>query len=86
MTDREKEAGKPSIEPRCLTKSQAAKYCGLTLSGFGAWQVAGIVPGPIPGTKRWDRKAIDKASGIRAPDATTNDDVEKWFAKHAARR
>ena len=50
-----------SLEPRILTKKQAAVYCGLTESGFQAWIDAGRVPGPLPGTKRYDRLAIDRA-------------------------
>jgi hypothetical protein len=56
------------LEPRGLSREQAAAYCGCTVSAFDDWQRRRIVPGPIPGTKRWDRKAIDtaldKASGL----------------------
>ena len=66
---RDKDAPSPAIEPRCLTQQQAAAYCSLTPSGFAAWCRQGIVSDPIPGTKRWDRKALDatldKASGRR---------------------
>lgn len=58
-----------AIDRRCLTREQAAEYCGVSPSGFSAWQRQGLVPGPIPGTNRWDRKALDaaldKASGLR---------------------
>jgi hypothetical protein len=48
--------------PRCLSRRQAAEYCGCeSLSAFDSWVRRGIVPGPIKGTKRWDRKAIDAA-------------------------
>ncbi|MFG1289612.1 hypothetical protein [Xanthobacter versatilis] len=49
---RDKNTSGPTIEPRCLTQQQAAAYCGLTASGFAAWQRQGIVPGLIPGAKR----------------------------------
>ncbi|MFG1381255.1 hypothetical protein [Xanthobacter versatilis] len=72
----------PTIEPRCLTQQQAAAYCGLTASGFAAWCRQGIVPGPIPGTKRWDRHALDaaldKASGLRHAEAEPEDAYTKW--------
>ncbi len=55
-----------TAERRCFTREQAADYCGLSPEGFAAWQRQGIVPGPIPGTKRWDRKALDAASTRRA--------------------
>ncbi|QFR34722.1 hypothetical protein GBB76_17325 [Ancylobacter sp. TS-1] len=67
-----------------MAKAQAAAYCGLTPSGFSAWVKAGIVPGPIPGTQRYDRKAIDAAldrhSGIVAPaEPTSYDPLEEWL-------
>lgn len=69
-------------QQRCLTRGQAAAYCGLTSAGFTAWCRQGIVPGPIPGTKRWDRKALDaaldKASGMKHADADLPDPFEAW--------
>jgi len=38
------------IEPRLITKAQAAEYCGLSPAGYDAWFKAGRLPGPIPGT------------------------------------
>jgi hypothetical protein len=53
---------------RVLSAREAAAYCGLSLAGFRAWKARGIIPGPIKGTYKYDRKAldlaIDKASGI----------------------
>ena len=73
-----------SIEPRGLTREDAAAYCGLTPEGFDEWVRRGIVPGPIPGTQRWDRKAIDlaldRASGIATMKESAFDD---WKARHA---
>jgi hypothetical protein len=76
------------IEPRLMTKAQAASYCGVTPSGFTAWIKAGIVPGPLPGTQRYDRKALDAAldrhSGLSvtmAPDAE-DDPLEKWLREN----
>lgn len=87
---RDKDIPAPAIEPRRLTLRQAADYCALMPSGFAAWQRQGIVPGPIPGTKRWDRKALDaaldKASGLReAGGSPVNDEVEEWFRRDAQR-
>lgn len=71
-----------AIEPRCLTPRQTAGYCALTRSGFSAWQRQGLVPGPIPGTNRWDRKALDaaldKASGLREAQAQPEDAYTAW--------
>ena len=56
---------------RGLSKHEAAEYCGCaTLAAFDRWRQKGIVPAPIPGTTRWDRKALDaaldRASGLVA--------------------
>jgi hypothetical protein len=50
------------IESRGMSKEQAAAYAGCeTLSAFNDWIRRGIMPRPIPGTHKWDRKAIDAA-------------------------
>lgn len=67
---------------RGLSKQEAADYCGCdTLAAFDQWRAKGIVPGPIPGTTRWDRKALDlaldRASGLVAESAPGNA-YERW--------
>ena len=46
------------------------------------------MPKPLPGTRRWDRKALDQAldalSGI-APAAAAEDPFEEWERKYNAR-
>ncbi|WP_245517461.1 MULTISPECIES: hypothetical protein [Methylobacteriaceae] len=45
----------------------------------------GIVPGPIAGTHRWDRRAIDRALDRRSgliSDATTS--IDEWLAENAS--
>lgn len=58
--------------PRLLTKEAAADYCSLTPAGFATWVKQGRLPKAIPGTHRWDRKAIDarldRLSGIESAD------------------
>ena len=75
------------IAPRLLTRQQAAERCGLTESGFSTWVVRKIVPGPLPGTRRWDAKALDQAidrlSGLN-PDRELTP-YEKWKQANAAR-
>jgi hypothetical protein len=75
------------MTPRGLTREKAAEYCGCeTVTAFDRWVRKGIVPGPIPGTRRWDRKAIDvaldKISGLTAKaeksDAATA--YDEWRA------
>ena len=75
------------VTPRGMTKQEAAAYCGCdTKAAFDSWVQKGIVPGPIPGTQRWDRKAIDvwldRASKI-ASNAASVDPLAEWKAKRA---
>jgi hypothetical protein len=76
-----------SIQPRGLSKEDAASYSGCkTVAAFDDWISRGIMPGPIPGTHRWDRKAIDsyldRASGLTTTMGTA---LEDWKAKRDAR-
>lgn len=79
--------------PRLMTGTEAAKHCRVTPVTFAKWVASGIVPGPLAKTRRWDRKALDlaldKASGIVAATAPTNDNEaaeNAWEAKYAARK
>lgn len=74
-----------NIMRRGLTVEQAAEYCGCeTVEAYNTWVRRGIVPGPIPGTRRWDRKAIDAAldrrSGLTNDPATS---FEEWARANA---
>lgn len=73
------------IEPRVLSKNAAAAYAGCeSMSAFNDWVRRGILPGPIPGTTRWDRRAIDaaldRASGIIAPSDQISP-YKRWKAE-----
>ncbi|MCP1852102.1 MULTISPECIES: helix-turn-helix transcriptional regulator [unclassified Bradyrhizobium] len=76
---------------RLMTGAQAAAYLGITTVTLAKWVAAGIVPPPLPGTRRWDRKAIDlaldKASGIAVPPSITSEEDEytKWKQGYEAR-
>jgi hypothetical protein len=77
------------VQPRGMTKKTAAAYCGCgSLAAFDDWVRRGILPGPIPGTHRWDRKAIDLkldlASGLQSGTASASA-LEEWRAKKNAR-
>ena len=71
--------------PRGLTREQAAEYCGCdSLAAFDDWVRRGIVPKAIPGTARWDRKAIDHALDRRSGLLEAADSsFEQWAASHA---
>jgi hypothetical protein len=77
------------LEKRCLTKQEAAAYCGCrTLAAFDQWRAKGIVPPPIPGTNRWDRKALDAALDRASGIVTVSQEKElppfqRWEAENA---
>ena len=72
----------PLQSPRLLTKQQAAAYCAVTPETFDDYRRRGMVPDPISGTNRWDRKLIDlwldKASGIASQ---TTSSLDEWRAR-----
>ncbi|MEW6450058.1 MAG: hypothetical protein AB1490_05380 [Pseudomonadota bacterium] len=74
------------ILPRLLTRPQAAAYLALTVAAFDDWIRRGLIQGPLPGTHRWDRKAIDaaldRASGL-TPITTNESDYAAWKEAHA---
>lgn len=54
---------------RLMTKAQVRDLLGgIANSTLSRWIDAGLVPGPLPGTLRWDRvaveRALDRASGL----------------------
>ena len=71
----------PLQTPRLMSRQQAAAYCSVSLETFDDYRRRAIVPDPIIGTSRWDRKLIDiwldKASGITSVTATS---LDTWRA------
>lgn len=77
------------IEPRGMSKEQAAAYAGCeSLSAFSEWVRRGIMPRPIPGTRKWDLKAIDAAldrlSGIQPKIESQMSLYDAWKASQNA--
>jgi hypothetical protein len=60
MTDTLDEGARRKL-PRLLSRSQAANYRNVSMSTFSNWVRSGKLPPPLPGTRRWDVKAIDFA-------------------------
>ncbi|MET4217862.1 hypothetical protein ABIB00_003074 [Bradyrhizobium sp. LB14.3] len=76
------------LTKRGLTKQEAAEYSGCnSLAAFDRWQQKGIVPPAIPGTNRWDRKALDvaldRASGLVTESAQELTPYQRWKAENA---
>ena len=58
--------------PRLMPRAQVCEYLGgVSVATLNRWVSAGRIPGPIDGTTRWDRLAIDRAldrvSGLEQP-------------------
>lgn len=70
-----------------LTRAQAAALCELTPTGFDSWVKRGIVPGPIAGTRRWSKAALERAISGVAKGGGHADDPEavfdEWLKSHA---
>nr|WP_225039650.1 hypothetical protein [Rhizobium sp. T1473] len=45
--------------PRLIGRKEAAAYCGISPTCFSMWVASHKMPPAIPGTWKWDRKAID---------------------------
>ncbi len=76
---------------RCVTIEDAARHVGLEVEGYRAAIRRGIFPGPIPGTKRYDLKAIDRRldvlSGLDCKAAVQElSPYEAWKAKQNGNR
>jgi hypothetical protein len=74
------------MHPRGMTREEAAAYCGCeSMAAFSNWVRRGIIPRPLPGTHRWDRKAIDaaldRASGLET--TLQESPLEAWRAQRA---
>jgi hypothetical protein len=79
-------------EPR-LSGAEASAYCGVTPATGSKWVADGRAPKPLPGTRRWDRKAIDlaldKISGIPVAPSNSEEEecpLEKWKRENAEAR
>lgn len=78
------------IQPRGMTRDDAAAYCSLSPSTWDRWVSDGRMPPPVPGTHRWDRKAIDLAwdrlSGITTTEVDASETaVAEWRRSYRAR-
>ncbi|MFF0919067.1 helix-turn-helix transcriptional regulator [Rhizobium leguminosarum] len=48
-----------TIPPRLIGRKEAAEYCSISPTCFSMWVASHKMPPPIPGTRKWDKKAID---------------------------
>jgi len=67
--------------PPVLARPEAAEMCRISVQTFDSWVRKGVLPGPIPGTRRWSRVAIERslAGGVVAKIATDHPSpFEQW--------
>lgn len=74
--------------PRLLTRNQAAAYCGVGTATLTTWIERGIIPGPVLGTHRWDRKAIDAMLDVLSwiDEKPEGNALDQWRAARRARQ
>ena len=75
--------------PRLIGRKEAAAYCNITPTAFSGWVQTHKMPPPIPGTRKWDKRAIDarldEISGLAVADNPV-DEFEKWSRERDARK
>jgi hypothetical protein len=74
--------------PRLVSKSEAARYCGVTPTTYAKWVVQGIFPPSVSVTGKYDMRALDAAidllSGIKSVDLS-EDRFEVWKRGRSAK-
>lgn len=67
--------------PRLIGRKEAAAYLGIAASTFSMWVATHKMPPTVPGTRKWDKKAIDakldEISGLIAGEE--EDPYLKWM-------
>ncbi|MDK1489399.1 hypothetical protein QN219_04925 [Sinorhizobium sp. 7-81] len=70
--------------PRLVGRKEAAAYLGIAPGTFSLWVSTHKMPPPVPGTRKWDRKAIDakldEISGLTP--AEPEEAYDKWTREH----
>ena len=75
---------------RLLSKDGICAYLGeISHATYDSWHAKGIVPGPVPGTNRYDIRAhdaaLDRAAGLDKLHAGAKlSPLEEWEQSHAA--
>ncbi|AWM24995.1 helix-turn-helix transcriptional regulator [Sinorhizobium fredii] len=76
------------ISPRLIGRKEAAEYCGISPTCLSLWVSTHKMPPPIPGTRKWDKRAIDanldEISGLAATEP--EDPYVKWMREHGDER
>jgi len=66
------------LGPTC-TRADIAAFCGLSVATVSIWVAKGILPKPLPGTRRWSTQAVIDALGQRrAAEESHLSPYEQW--------
>lgn len=69
-------------EPRLIGRKDAAAYCGIAESTFSMWVATNKMPPALPGTRRWDKAAIDDKLDALRGVAANEDPYQKWMREN----
>lgn len=72
----------PSFVPRLVNKEDICAYLGgISGATYDKWLMRGLVPGPVPGTNRYDLRqhdyVLDKKLGLTIAGRTLSP-LEEW--------
>ncbi|WP_197729469.1 helix-turn-helix transcriptional regulator [Rhizobium ruizarguesonis] len=77
-----------TVPPRLIGRKEAAEYCGISPTCFSLWVSTHKMPPAIPGTRMWDKRAIDakldEISGLVS--SAPEDPFDKWERENRSGR
>ena len=83
---REDVGDSPPAFPRCVRRKEIEQAYGLKPAVFSRLVAKGIMPLRVPGTRMWDRHAIehalDKIAGLDQASNDSETEVDRWFKEH----
>jgi hypothetical protein len=72
--------------PRCVRRKEIEQAYGLKPAVFSRLVAKGIMPLRVPGTRMWDRHAIehalDKIAGLDQASNDSETEADRWFKEH----
>jgi hypothetical protein len=72
--------------PRCVRRKEIEQAYGLKPAVFSRLVAKGIMPLRVPGTRMWDRRAIDhaldKISGLGDASNDNATEADRWFREN----
>jgi hypothetical protein len=76
------------VLPRCVRRRDIERAYGLKPAAFSRLVAKGIMPPRVPGTRMWDRRAIehalDKLAGLNHSARDNESEADRWFRENGA--